>query len=124
LALRRVVHPAGRPIALVAWRLLGPALKRQDAFAHQLDERARDRGVELAAGAAFHLLQRVGLQERLAIDPWAGHRVERVRDREDAALEWYFLARQLPGIAPAVVALVQVEDPLRISGTPRPLRIR
>src|SRR5215210_6190736 len=49
----RLVHAAGRPIALVAWRLLDPALKRQDAFAHQLDERPRDRGVELAAGAAY-----------------------------------------------------------------------
>ena len=79
------------------------------ATANSSRKMLRDLRVELGAGAALDLGQRLFMGERTAVRPVARHRVEGVCDREHAGLERDLLAC-LPGrVARAVPALVVVE---------------
>ena len=69
-------------------------------------ERVDDRGVELLAGAAAQLGQRVFDRVRGAVDAVGHHRVEGVADGDDAGAERDVLAGEAVGVAGAVPALV------------------
>jgi hypothetical protein len=62
--------------------------------------------------APSELCQRLLERERGAIDARGGHRLERVGDREDAALERGVGAGEVLGVAVAVPALVETVHPL------------
>ncbi len=71
-----------------------------------LDERIHDDRVELAAGAALQLGQRVVERERAPVGPRAGHRLQRVAGGDDPRAERDLVAGEAVGVALAVPALV------------------
>ena len=66
-------------------------------------------GIELGAGAALELGQSSLDRERRPVRPVRGHRVERVRDAEQAGLDRDLLAAEAVRVARPVPALVVVE---------------
>src|SRR5437879_3587376 len=70
------------------------------------EERLHDLGIELDAFPVLELLERVGHQQRGAVGPQAGHRVERVGHGDDAHFDRDLLALQAVGKALAVEPLM------------------
>ena len=88
---------------------LGGRGRGQLGLGEELEEDARDLRVELRAGAALDLGQRLVTAQRRPVGPVARHRVERVGDGEHARLERDLLAGLAGRIAVPVPALVVVE---------------
>src|SRR5262249_27700358 len=71
-----------------------------------------DLGVELGAGAALELLDRLVGRDAPPVDALGGHGVESIRDEDDPGAERDALAGEAVGVAAAVPALVMVEHPV------------
>ena len=85
--------------------------RRQVDRGQRAGERVHDFGVELRAGAAPQLAQRLGRGSRRAIGARAGHGVEGVGDVDDAREQGNLVAAQAVRVAAAVGPLVmQLDD--------------
>src|SRR6267378_214475 len=87
--------------------------ERLELVVRNVRERLHAAGIELGSAAARDLQARLGERRRLAIRPVAGHRVQRIRDREDARAERDRLSPELVRISAAVPALLVREHDLR-----------
>src|SRR2546425_10172033 len=94
------------PLALVPVELEVDPAERFLAVVEDVDESR----VELCPGSSLDLGDRVLPASGAPIRPLARHRVERVRDREDASPERDLVGREVVGIALAVPALVVRAD--------------
>src|SRR3954465_6735111 len=86
----------------LANRQCGPLLGLRDAM-----ERCDDRGVELEAGAAVQLEERLGRRDGVAEDARARHRVERVGDGDDPRADRYLRRVDAARIAETVHPLLR-----------------
>src|SRR6478736_1875428 len=57
-------------------------------LAELLGERLDHQRVELRSGTTLELRDCIVIAERLAVDAFRRHRIERVRDEDDARAEW------------------------------------
>ena len=106
----RRTTPEARGLVLALDRDADAAARRPDlAVPPALDERARQLGVELGAGAALQLDERLVDGERRSVRARRGHGVEGVGDAEQPCLERDPVPAQPVRIAAAVPALVVVE---------------
>src|SRR6266403_5699094 len=87
--------------------------ERLELVVRDVRERLHAAGVELGAAAARDLQARLGERRRLAIRAVAGHRVQRIRDGEDARAQRDRLSPELVRISSAVPALLVREHDLR-----------